>query len=742
MGMKTDATCSQDNGIVPEGDKGFSEEGGMTMNCKAVKGLILTAGLAVLLLGSRQARAAGLLIAEGGLGGQLEIVEHDVQVVVNNGIAVTTVTQIFRNTENRAVEALYTFPVPKSASVSNFSMWINGKEMIGEVVEKKRARRIYQSYKQTKVDPGLLEQKDYRTFEMRIWPIAARARQKVQVTYYQELDIDHDQAVYVYPLASDTRPDVNARVNGNFRFDLKLKSEIPVSGMKSPSHSADFVIADHTTKHYQASLETAGGSLRRDLVVSYKLFRPKTGVDLITSRVKGEDGYFCLILTAGKELEKSVKGMDYVFVMDISGSMGQDGKLATTRKSVAAFVENLGGKDSFEIITFNVKPKSLFGELRKPNKDNLASASSLLQGLNARGGTSLVNSIAAAYPYAREGRTLNVILLSDGLTEGRERRGLMQIIGRRPNLSRVFCIGVGNDVNRPLLRDLAKSSGGLAAFISRGDDYQQQAQAFRRKLTRPMASNVKIELQGAKSYEIVPAEPGNLYYGQPIRIYGRYSAVGSVNCSITAEIAGHKFTKSSKLDLPAVDNENPEIDRMWAWHRMQELQAEGDRVGSRNMVAQKIVNLGETYSIASEFTSFIVLENDAEYRRWKIKRRNSGRLKRDRAAQAKLRDQLEALRTKLSSKIGPAPSALPARTAAPVAPKKTSSQPNSRPVARRPQTQRPARKTASRPSRRRGFDLPSMGRGGGAIDPCSSVIAGGLLMLVLAGKRSGRRKQD
>src|SRR3982751_1283081 len=112
------------------------------------------------------------------------------------------VTQVFQNTENRQVEALYTFPVPKGASVANFSMWINGKEMVGEVVEKERARQIYDSYKQQKRDPGLLEQTDFRTFEMRIFPIAPHAEQRVQVTYAQELDFDHDWATYVYPLAT------------------------------------------------------------------------------------------------------------------------------------------------------------------------------------------------------------------------------------------------------------------------------------------------------------------------------------------------------------------------------------------------------------------------------------------------------------------------------------------------------------------------------------------------------------
>src|SRR6185503_8187426 len=239
-------------------------------------------------------RAAGLLIADGGLGGVLEIKEHNVQVTVNNGIAVTKVTQVFHNTEKRQVEALYTFPVPKGASVANFSMWINGKEMVGEVLEKKRAREIYESYKQTRRDPGLLEQTDFKTFEMRIFPIAPDADQKVQITYYQELDVDHDWATYIYPLATSSRKELTSRSSGKFAFGLEVKSAIPITAMESSSHAEGFVVAKHTENYYQASLETANGSLARDIVLAYQLSRPHTGVDLITSTHDGEDGYFCL----------------------------------------------------------------------------------------------------------------------------------------------------------------------------------------------------------------------------------------------------------------------------------------------------------------------------------------------------------------------------------------------------------------------------------------------------------------
>src|SRR6188474_1503319 len=323
----------------------------MTMKLRTIQKTFATALLAIGVLASPPARAAGLLIADGGFGGVLEIKEHDVQVAINNGIAVTKVAQVFHNTEKRQVEALYSFPVPKGASVANFSMWINGKEMVGEVLEKQRAREIYNSYKQVRRDPGLLEQTDFRTFEMRIFPIGPGAEQKVEITYYQELDFDHDWATYVYPLATATRKDVDTRTTGKFAFALDTKSAVPIAALESPSHADGFVVARHSDAYWQASLETRGGSLARDIVLAYRTARPRTGLDLITSKQGGEDGFFSLTLTAGDDIANVDEGMDYVFLLDVSGSMANDGKLLVSKDSIGAFINELGDKDRFELMT-------------------------------------------------------------------------------------------------------------------------------------------------------------------------------------------------------------------------------------------------------------------------------------------------------------------------------------------------------------------------------------------------------
>jgi len=677
-----------------------------------------------LLFIARPAAAAGLLVAEGGLGGVLKIKSQEVKVTINNGVAVTQVDQVFLNTENRIVEALYTFPVPQRGSVVNFSMWINGREMIGEVLEKQRARQIYESYKQVKRDPGLLEQVDYKRFEMRIFPIAAGAEQHVRVTYCQELDFDHDAATYVFPLATVTDRRADSRTTGHFSLTFELKSETPVVELTSPSHPDQFAILKRdNVGYYQAALEVKEGDLNRDVVLSYQLSRPKTGIDLITSRTGREDGYFLLTMTAGKELEDVAGGSDYVFVLDVSGSMAVDGKLTASRSSVSAFTNALDKNDRFDVIAFNIAANPLYSKLATPSEETRDEVDKFLASQRAVGGTVLRPALEAAYRYVDEDRPLNVVILSDGMTEQNEQRQLIDLIAKRPSQATVFCVGVGNEVNRPLLSQLAEDAGGLAAFISQGDDFQRQAQAFRRKLTRPAAKNVKITFDGGEVYDVEPQTLANLYHGQPLRMLGRYRQTGPAKVRVQAEVLGTPLDQTVDVILPDRDDANPEIERMWASYRVDRLMGDDRRTGSRGNL-DEIVRLCEGYSIAGEYASFIVLENDAEYKRWQIDRRNATRVERDRTAQRNLRNQLDQLREMADRKIGPVDQDEVAM--ADTSSKRPSSNASPQPS---PTNQvAPARS----PSTGRDLQVPSFSRrnnggggggGGGPIDPLTALAA-------------------
>ena len=113
--------------------------------------------------------------------------------------------------------------------------------------------------------------------------------------------------------------------------------------------------------------------------------------------------------------------------------------------------------------------------------------------------------------------------------------------------------------------------------------------------------------------------------------------------------------QAADIEFPKEDTTNPEIERMWAWHRIDALLKTSDAPARREQVIPEIVRLGEEFSIVTEYTSFLVLENDAEFQRWKIERRNAARLARDRQSQAVRETALTALRQKAVADLGPQP---------------------------------------------------------------------------------------
>src|SRR5919198_6594461 len=113
--------------------------------------------LAALVLAAGSASARGLLIPVEKTLPPLAMLNHKVTIAIEDQVAVTRVEQTFRNHTARPLEATYLFPVPKGASVNKFTMWVDGKETAGELLDAKRANQVYTDIVRRTQDPGLLE---------------------------------------------------------------------------------------------------------------------------------------------------------------------------------------------------------------------------------------------------------------------------------------------------------------------------------------------------------------------------------------------------------------------------------------------------------------------------------------------------------------------------------------------------------------------------------------------------------
>ena len=138
-------------------------------------------GLVILGLLSHLADASGMLIPKDESIPPMAIKHQRVDIDVKDGMATVKIEQVFRNSVSRDLEAVYVFPLPKDASIVDFAMYMNGKRVSGEIVEKNEARRIYQNIVRRMKDPGLLEHMSDNLFRASVYPVPANGEQRIEI---------------------------------------------------------------------------------------------------------------------------------------------------------------------------------------------------------------------------------------------------------------------------------------------------------------------------------------------------------------------------------------------------------------------------------------------------------------------------------------------------------------------------------------------------------------------------------
>src|SRR5579864_3933928 len=190
--------------------------------------------LTLALVCAASARAQGVLVPTQADVPPLAMRSHEVRVTLQDQVAVTKVVQTFRNDTDRQLEATYVFPVPKGASVRKFVMWVDGKEVPGELVEADKARQIYTDIVRRTQDPGLLEYVGNNLLRLRVFPVPAHGDQKLSVRFTSVAPSDAGLVEYVYPLKADVKA---SRTLEKFSLHVTLESQHALQNIYSPTHA-------------------------------------------------------------------------------------------------------------------------------------------------------------------------------------------------------------------------------------------------------------------------------------------------------------------------------------------------------------------------------------------------------------------------------------------------------------------------------------------------------------------------
>ncbi len=619
------------------------------LSSAAIRSLALfTLACLFLVLPAVSAQAAGLLKPVGA-DASLEIRSHSVDVVINNGFARTEVDQTFGNNSDQDREAIYSLPLPKQASLSELSLWVNGQELLGEVIEKKRARQIYQEQKAKGNDTALAEKDDFKTFDVKVGRVPAGGEARVRIVYYQPLEIDLNVGRYLYPLAEGNVDEerlafwsVDDKVSGRFNFHLTLKSAFPVKDVRLPGYDTEARVqkvsgmgeGESSGDIYEITLDNEGGAdLSKDLVFYYRLDDSTPArVELIPYRENPQDdGTFMLVVTPAADLQRITEGTDWTFILDVSGSMSGH-KIATLADGVGRVLGKMNPNDRFRLVTFNNSARDFSGGYVTATSENVQNWITRVKGIQSGGGTNLFAGLEMGYRRLDDDRTSGVILVTDGVANvgNTEHRQFLELL-KNYDL-RLFTFVIGNSANQPLLDRLARDSGGFAMNISDADDITGRLIQAKAKVLHQNLHDVQVKFNGEKVSDLTPTTIGNLYQGQQLVMFGRYHGSGEVAIELNAKISGQNRSWKTTANLPAIDQDNPEIERLWALSKIDGAMEEIREQGEKPKLRDQVVDLGLEYSLVTDYTSMLVVQDDVLENEG-IQKRNADRVQRERQAQ-------------------------------------------------------------------------------------------------------------
>lgn len=579
----------------------------------------------------------------------LEVAYHHVNVKIEGQVATTAVDQEFYNPNPSRLEGTYLFPIPKGAQIDKFRMDIGGKMVEAELLPADKARQIYEDIVRKAKDPALLEYADRDVFKVRVFPIEPQSKKRIQISYTQILKADAGLVSYVYPLNTEK---FSAKPIKEVSVKVELETKQPLKSVYSPSHDAE--IKRHGSHRATAGFEARDVKPDLDFALYFAPEKNELGVNLLAHRTGSEDGYFLLLASPGVDVDdRKIVPKDVAFVLDTSGSMAGK-KLEQAKKALQFCVENLNDGDRFEILRFSTEVEPLFDSLVEATRQNRTRANEFIEGLKPIGGTAIDDALKKALALKSEvrsaksdGRPFVVIFLTDGKpTIGTTDEA--QIVGNvkkaNQGRTRVFCFGIGTDVNTHLLDKITEETRAVSQYVLPEEDLEVKVSSFFSKIKEPVLANPTLKFTGdIRVTKLYPSPLPDLFRGDQLVLVGRYSGRGDSAIVLQGVVgeASRKFTY--EVSLPRETEAHDFIPRLWATRRVGYLLDEIRLHGENVELKDEVTELARKYGIVTPYTAYLIVE-DEDRRRVPLAMQTLPQLNTDTLARREAADNWTAFR--------------------------------------------------------------------------------------------------
>lgn len=574
-----------------------------------------------------------------------------VEARIDGRVASVTLHQTFFNPNPRALEGTYVLPLPTGASVGAFRLTSGGKTLDGELLDRERARTIYEGIVARQRDPALLEFLECGLFKARVFPIPANGRVTLTVGFESILERDGGLTRFALPLSR------GRAAAARFAVAIELVGG-PLETVYSPSHPVDVRRGDTTTRvtHEGRGRRPAG----RDFLLYFASAADRFGVHVLTHTVPGEPGFFLAVISPKRTRDRRAEPKDIVLVLDTSGSMKGE-KIRQAKEAARYCLRGLDPRDRFNVIGFSTDARPFRSSLVIATPENVAAGLAFVDGQEALGGTNIHRALITATEGLDDAARVGItIFLTDGLptVDVVDKEKILAAVRKRNReRNRIFAFGVGTDVNTHLIDRLAEEHRGSRTYVGPGENLEVKLSAFYEKVRYPVLSDVRLDLSAAGALDLQPRRMPDLFSGSQLLVLGRFTQPGRHAVRLGGRSGGEERTWTFEADFASNDTRNDYLPRLWATRKVGYLLDQIRLNGSRPELVDSVVALGKRYGVVTPYTSFLVTEDDrplppgapeATVRRLLRDRADRERKAKD-AAEAALRPQTGDAATRLSA---------------------------------------------------------------------------------------------
>lgn len=613
--------------------------------------LACCAGLAVSFQGDAQARsrpvsAIQLPTAEGGQaeatlspyffvkGGdaaldQLPLKSTSAKVAIAGVIAEVKVTQVYRNSGTRALEAVYVFPGSTRSAVHGMTMTIGERVLKAQIKERGQARADYEQARQQGRSASLLEQQRPNVFQMNVANILPGDEIRVELCYTELLVPTEGTYAFVYPTVVGPRyagrggtesstgerwvanPYTHAGEKPATTFDLevRLSAGLPIQRMSCDTHRTAIAFDGKAEATLRLDPSEAQGG-NRDVIVKYQLAGGAVQSGLLLDQGPEENTFLLMAQPPRRVTPRDLPPREFVFIMDVSGSqMGFP--IEVSKALMKEMIQGLRPQDLFNVMVFEGSSALWAPASRQATPENAQQALAFVRAQNGGGGTELGSAMRRALGLPRvPGISRTFVVSTDGFISADGQ--VFDIIRKNLGSANLFTFGIGSSVNRHLIEGMAHAGQGEAFVITRPEQAAAEAERFRAYVSSPVLTNLKLTTNGFHIRDLEPLQLPDVLADRPVVCLGKWTGDAAGTVTLSGLSGAGPWSQTFEVGR-VKGRSHGALRQLWARQRIQML-SDYDQFGQDEGRKAEVTRLGLTYSLLTAYTSFVAVDTQVRHR--------------------------------------------------------------------------------------------------------------------------------